>query len=396
MHKLRCILAALALVWTLTPGHAQSPDLQDLMAKARAGQADAQVQLAEIYRTGQGVLQNYATAAELYAAAAQQGNADALNALGALYFNGLGVAANPETGADLIARAAALGAPKHIHDYATILQNGSGIAADATRAATLFEQAAGMGWTESAVSLGTLYLEGKGVPKNPARAIELFTAPAEAGHARAQNNLGLIYVRGEGVSQDYDAAVKWFTRAAESGLPTALNNLGVMYQNGFGVTVDEDEAARLYKLAAAQSGGDPAQVAMVFDTRLAPPDPALVESYLASANSGDPVAQFLLGYLMTTVPELENPQQAAALFAAAAQKGMPAAMANLGILSFQGKGTLQDFVEAYKWLTLASASGLGGAIELRDQLATRMTADQITKANVIAQEHWAGISDNGK
>ena len=134
----------------------------------------------------------------------------------------------------------------------------------------------------------------------------------------------------------------------------------------------------------------------MFDARLAEVDPAKAETYLAGAKAGDPVAQFLLGYLMASDPEFADPRQAAALFEAAARKGLPAAMVNFGILSFQGKGTLQDFVEGYKWLTLASASGMGGVIDLRDQLAVRMTHEQINEANIIAELEWAEILNNAQ
>ena len=361
------------------------------VASADAG-ADQLYEQAERLRTGDGVLQNCALAAKTYAQAVQQGDARAMNALGALYFSGLGVQADAEAGARLIAQAAELGDPKHLHDYATILQNGSGLAADPEQAALVFGQAAAKGWVESAVSLGTLYLEGQGVQKDIPRAIELFEGPAEAGHARAQNNLGLIYVRGDGVAQDYERAAKFFAKAAEQGLSTALNNLGVMYQNGFGVEANEEHAAQLYRMAAEQSGDDASQIGLVFDQRLVAPDPSLVEGYLTAAKAGDPVAQFLLGYLLATDQDLADPVQAARLFEASAQSGLPAAMVNMGVLSFQGKGVLQDFSEGYKWLTLAAASGFSGAIALRDRLSGRMTAQQINAANERAQTEWARLS----
>ena len=363
---------------------------------ASTPQADRLFELAESYRTGDGVLQNYATAAEYYAQAAAVGDARAMNALGGLYFSGLGVDADARTGADLVARAAALGAPKHLHDFATILQNGVGTEADPARAAELYRQAAEKGWVESAVSLGVLYLEGQGVDKDIPRAMALFKGPAEAGHVRAQNNLGLIHVRGDGVAQDYELAAKWFAKAAEAGLPTAINNLGVMYENGFGVELDEERAAELYRLAAQKSGDDVAQIGVVFDARLAAADPASAEAYLAGARAGDPVAQFLLAYLMSTHSELADPIGAARLFEAAAERGMPAAMVNLGILSFQGKGMLQDFSEGYKWLTIAAAIGFNGAIDLRDQLSGRMTAQQIESANERAEIEWARLSGSSQ
>lgn len=369
---------------------AQTVGLAELQQGARAGQAGAQYQLAERYRTGTGVLQNYARAVEWYAEAAAQGDARAQNSLGALYVSGLGVAPDPVRGLELLSEAAASGAPKHLHDLASALQSGIGTAPDPARAAVLYQQAADLGWVESTVSLGVLYQDGIGVERDIAKAIGLYSGPAEAGHPRAQNNLGLIYVRGEGVLQDYALAVDWFTRAAAQGLAVALTNLGVMYENGFGVQQDEEEAKRLYRLAGQGSadGGEAGPV-LIFDARLQPPDPALAETYLASARAGDPVAQFLLGYLLATqAGSGSDYRDAAQFFQAAADKGMAAAMANLGVLTFEGKGVLQDFVDGYVWLTLASTGGVPGTIELRDRLASRMTPDQINAANAVAETRW--------
>ena len=374
-------------------GLAQSPDLASLQQAAEAGQAEAQYQLAERYRNGTGVLQNYARAAEWYAAAADQGDARAQNSLGALYISGLGVAADPERGLALLRQAAVKGAPKHLHDLASALQSGIGTAPDAAAAAQLYQQASDLGWVESTVSLGVLYQDGIGVERDIAKAIELYTEPAEAGHARAQNNLGLIYVRGEGVLQDYALAVDWFTKAAAQGLPVALTNLGVMYENGFGVEQDEEEATRLYRLAGQGSAdGSDAAPTLIFDARLQLPDPALTETYLTAARAGDPVAQFLLGYLLASQATANSDYRSAAqLFRAAADKGLPAAMANLGVLTFEGKGVLQDFVEGYGWLTLAASGGSPGAIDLRDRLGERMTPEQINAANALAETRWAEI-----
>ncbi len=75
---------------------------------------------------------------------------------------------------------------------------------------------------------------------------------------------------------------------------------------------------------------------------------------------------------------------------------MVAAMANLGILTFEGKGALQDYVEGYKLLTLAATSGHPGAIAARDQLVGRMTRDQINAANTAAEVEWAARQSAGQ
>lgn len=58
---------------------------------AEQGNASAQYNLGQIYRQGEGVLQDDAEAVKWYRLAAEKGDADAQNNLGIMYFLGLGV-----------------------------------------------------------------------------------------------------------------------------------------------------------------------------------------------------------------------------------------------------------------------------------------------------------------
>ncbi len=392
------LLAAVLSISGAPPVFAQTVDPAPPDAAAEAGEAEYAYRLAETYRRGIGVPQDYARAAELYRQAADQGHPGAQNALAGLYANGFGVARDAARAFELVSKAADSGQAEYLHTLATLIETGTGTGADPARAAELYRQAADLGWMPARVALAVLYQEGKGVAQDIPHALELYTAPAEAGDARAQNNLGLILARGEGgVAQDYAKAAEWYARAADQGLPDAIRNLAVMYQNGFGVPVDEAEAARLNRLAALAPGqtatpeGDAAGIALLYDPRLLPPDAALVSGYVAAARAGDPVALFVLGYLRARAAgSAAGLREAAGLFRQAAQKGSAPAMANLGLMMFEGRGVLQDYVEGYKWLSLAAISGLPGTEALRDRLAARMTPAQINAANALAQEVWDG------
>jgi TPR repeat protein len=52
----------------------------------------------------------------------------------------------------------------------------------------------------------------------------------------------------------------------------------------------------------------------------------------------------------------------------------------------KGQGVPQDFVIAHQLLNLAAANGAEGAVELRDELAAKMTAAQITEAQRLARD----------
>ena len=63
-------------------------EIQQLQARAKAGDAVAQDRLGDCYYYGKGVPQSYAEAVIWYHKAAEQGLAEAQNNLGDCYFNG--------------------------------------------------------------------------------------------------------------------------------------------------------------------------------------------------------------------------------------------------------------------------------------------------------------------
>ena len=361
------------------------------LAKPRADGGDpaAQAALGGMLLRGQGVPVDYAAAARLFSAAAEKGHAAAQNTLGLLYAGGLGVAQDYTQAASWYRRAAGQGAPEHQFDLAVMYDNGLGVEKNAVLAAEWYGKAAAQGFADAEASLGFLYQRGAGVPQDLRRAFDLYGRAARQGNARAQNNLGLMYTRGEGVAQNYPLAVDWYRKAAEQGFAKAITNLGVMHENGFGVPQDEVEARRLYRLGGRQDtdATDAVldQIGFFADPRLArPPDAAARASVKAAAERGEPDAQFLLAWLLSAGPPAERDFRAAArLYAAAADKGHRAAMANLGVLYLKGWGVPQDYVLGYMWTNL---SGLPDAGRLRDALAKQMTAAQINEAQALSRQ----------
>lgn len=73
-----------------TPINAGTP-IEEIRARAQAGEADAQYSLGLRYDNGQGVAQDFTEAVRWYRLAAEQGNPAAQYNLGAMYSNGQGV-----------------------------------------------------------------------------------------------------------------------------------------------------------------------------------------------------------------------------------------------------------------------------------------------------------------
>lgn len=150
-----------------------------LLAKANAGDAEAQYQLGNAYNYGDKVRQDYAQALIWYRKGAEQGNADAEFQLGGLYHFGHGVP----------------------HDEAQSF------------AWTM--KAAEQGNVDAEFFISTCYSEGWGVAKDDAQGIVWLRKAAEQGDTRSQFMLGWAYESGTvGVPQDFAEAFLWLDIAA--------------------------------------------------------------------------------------------------------------------------------------------------------------------------------------
>ncbi len=69
-----------------------------------------------------------------------------------------------------------------------------------------------------------------------------------------------------------------------------------------------------------------------------------------------------------------------------AERGKAVAQWSLGIMYERGRSVPQDYVQAYRWYTLAAAKGLKEAVKGRDLLEKRMTPTQIAEAQRLARE----------
>ncbi|MCC7484366.1 MAG: sel1 repeat family protein [Burkholderiales bacterium] len=156
--------------------------IDELKARAEAGERNATRQVAEAYYLGRdGVTQDFVEAARWYHRLAKQGDVRAQTTLGLMYARGYGV------GKDL--------------------------------------QAAHRWWSYAAAandpgaqySLGTLYLLGEGVQQDYARAARWYRQAAQRGHVQAQHDLGLLYYEGRGVEKDGRWAYYWVRVAALQG-----------------------------------------------------------------------------------------------------------------------------------------------------------------------------------
>ena len=70
----------------------------------------------------------------------------------------------------------------------------------------------------------------------------------------------------------------------------------------------------------------------------------------------------------------------------AAEQGFANAQNNLGVTYETGQGVLQNNILSHMWYNIASENGYKKSSEWRDEIAAKMTAADISKAQAMAKE----------
>lgn len=168
-------------------------DIKRARALASKGDTNAQLQVGNMYDSGQGVKQDRAEAVKWYRLVADKGNVSAQHRLGEMHRDGLGVAV------------------------------------DFVASRKWFEQASSQGNTDSQVSIAAMYAQGQGVAQSMSGAAEWYRMAAERGNMHGQYELGEMYRSGGGgFFIDNDQALKWFQKAATQGHAKAIAAVDVL------------------------------------------------------------------------------------------------------------------------------------------------------------------------
>ncbi|MBF0291959.1 MAG: sel1 repeat family protein [Nitrospinae bacterium] len=264
--------------------------LKLLSPLAEQGNAEAQLNIAYMYREGQGVPQDDAEAAKWFQKSADQGDADAQYNIGYMQGEGQGVPQDyveAHKWANLGARSADNEVSGNAAEYREqiaakmtsaqiaeakklarewkpkqlpfVLPEFAGQLDDRFKTKSLninFQQTqelAEQGDVLAQLALGNMYNKGEGVPKDYAEAFKWFQKSAEQGDSNAQCILGNMYAEGKGVPQNSAKAVKWLMKSADRGYANAQCILGVIYNEGYSVPQDYVEGYKWCNLAAARA-----------------------------------------------------------------------------------------------------------------------------------------------
>ena len=188
---------------------------------------------------------------------------------------------------------------------------------------------------------------------NYAHALHKWRNASEVGSREADFLLGFLY---DGVLQNDKQALLFFTKAAISGHIQAQVNVGLKYEKGEGTIVNKEKAIYWYSQAALNQ---------------------------------DDIAQFRLASLLQE--EYGKAKESHFWFTKSAELGNPEAHLALATNFILGRGVEKNLTLAHVSCNLATLlsrdiGSISRSIQLRTELETKMSADQLKKAEQLSRK----------
>jgi TPR repeat protein len=215
--------------------------------------------------------------------------------------------------------------------------------------------------------LGKIYYSGEGVESDEQESLNWYRKAAEQGNSDGIARMVAIYLMGLGVPKNPVLESKWALVGATKGEAWAQCHVGRCYAAGWGVPENYEEALKWLHLSARQNYAG-----------------AYVELGHLSFN-GEGVKQ--------------NKPDAVRSWLRAAELGSWPTLQTLGGVYARGDGVRADYVEAYKWYSLALIACTGDksdmlnelykeSIEAVPRLKAILSPSQLKKAQASAMAWW--------
>lgn len=164
---------------------AKATYVNTLMEQASTGDAEAASRLADAYREGDFVAQDWEQAFRWYSVAARLGDMEAQNNLGTLYLEGFYCQEDHEKAAYWYRKSAEQGANVAQYNLGMRYIHGQGVLVDNTLAMRWLEKSAAQGYYLAYLDLGLMYLHGEGCSPDRTKALRLMMEGAAGGDDRA-------------------------------------------------------------------------------------------------------------------------------------------------------------------------------------------------------------------
>jgi TPR repeat protein len=203
------------LAWMLVNGRGGAPDpvraIQLLTSLLVEGNLSAADMLATIYLNGAAPLEpDYLKAAEYLKILADAGDAEAKIDLANLYARGEGVVQSAEMSLQLNLEAAQQGNMNAAFNAGLAFAHGRGTPVDHVLARQMYKLASDAGMALATHNLGALFANGLGGPQDFDAAMRLYILAASRGSPMSRRNMGFMCLNGEGAAASEVAALAWF------------------------------------------------------------------------------------------------------------------------------------------------------------------------------------------
>jgi|GEM_PF-1265524 len=308
-------------------------------AQAQAVSTQAEIAGAQAMARG-----DYVQAVKQLSTAAKAGDAQAQLDLGLLILEGKGTNRDPAQAAKWLRQAADKGLAEAQYQLGLLLDDGRGVEKNKAEAAEWFRKAAQSGDIDASSALAEMYLTGDGVPKDEAMAARLFQPAANQNDIDAQVTLGKLYQQGVGVAKSYNDASLWLRKAALLGSAEGRYLLAMLL-------LDAEPSGR------GSHAPNPRSVEALDWLRAA-----------AHQNYAPALYALGMGRLSGVLAPLDV-NGGMALLQQAADQGHGPSQAELGRIYLDGKFAPQDTVRGLMYLELAARQGDKAAAKLRDDPA---------------------------
>jgi len=213
---------------------------------SRPALADAWGDAMQEYRAG-----HFEAAFKLVTPLAKAGNAEAQYVLSNMYWYGEGTEVDYDESMKWARQSAALGNADGENAVAVSYAFGKGVAPDPVEALKWFKIAADNGSAKAQVSLARRYLDGEDVPKDEALGRRYLSAAVAQGYFQAQYALAVYTAAGRyGIAPDAKESLRLMTLAAEQRYVVAEFSLALAYGDDKSAVHDPIKAATWATIAA--------------------------------------------------------------------------------------------------------------------------------------------------
>lgn len=230
--------------------------LEEVLAGAERGDAEALCELGWRHFIHWGVEWSSEKATECFEKAAKQGHTEAKYFLYWMYKKGDSRKGYREKAAVLCTEAAEQGHIAAQYHLGRVYGFGIGVGMDFYKALECYRRAEELGHPLAKNKRERTEQVLNRLEQNKSEEVLNAIRKAEDGDAVAQRDLGLRYMDGDGVPADPKQAAYWLEKAAAQGEKWGRLYLGECYEKGYGVARNIARALELYEQAGKQGAGE--------------------------------------------------------------------------------------------------------------------------------------------